>query len=189
MTKQVLREVFLEKRKALTQEEHALRSALVCEQAFKFIKESKNKNIHLFLPLTKQREVNTTPLFEKLIGTSEIQVVLPKVNPNTKELEHFAYTSTTKLIRGSFGVTEPEGGTLFDIKNLDVVFVPLLSFDRKGYRIGYGGGYYDKFFAHASHNLIKVGLAITPPLDHIPYSETHDIPLDFCITHHKIYSF
>tara|TARA_R110001599_G_scaffold100421_3_gene257291 strand:- start:4835 stop:5404 length:570 start_codon:yes stop_codon:yes gene_type:complete len=189
MTKKVLRETFLEKRKTLTHEEHTLRSALVCEQAFKLITERQFKNIHLYLPLTKMREVITTPLFKKLTGTSEHQVVLPRVNTKTKTLEHIAYNSTTKLMVGNFGVTEPRGEELFNINNLDVVFVPLISFDRKGFRIGYGGGYYDKFLAQAGDKLIKVGLAITPPLDHIPYSESYDIPLDFCITHHKIYSF
>ena len=173
----------------LTQEEHTLRSALVCEQAFKLITERQFKNIHLYLPLTKQREVNTTPLFQKLIGTSEHQVVLPRVNSKSKTLESIAYHSTTKLVAGNFGVTEPSGKDHFDMKNLDVVLVPLISFDRKGFRIGYGGGYYDKFFEQAGDKLIKVGLAITPPLDYIPYSEPHDIPLDFCITHHGIYSF
>lgn len=189
MTKQVLREVFLAKRKTLTQEEHALRSALVCEQALKLISEQQFKNIHLFLPLIKQREVNTFPLFEKLIGQPEYQVVLPRVNGKTKQLEHLAFTTSTKLLKGSFGVTEPDGENHFDITDLDVVFVPLISFDRKGFRIGYGGGFYDKFFAQASEKLIKVGLAISPPLDHISYSEPHDIPLDYCISHHKIYSF
>lgn len=189
MTKQVLREMFLEKRKTLTQEEHALRSALVCEQAFKFIRVRQLKNIHLYLPLTKQKEVNTIPLFERLITLSKNQVVLPRVNPKTKNLEHIAYTPTTKLVTGSFGVTEPGDGEFFDIKSLDIVFVPLISFDRKGFRIGYGGGFYDKFLTQANDKLIKVGLAITPPLDYIPYSEFYDIPLDFCITHHKLYQF
>lgn len=189
MNKQVLRAMFLEKRKTLTREEHDLRSALVCEQAYNFIEQQKAKNIHLYLPITKQREVNTLPLFERLVETKH-QLVLPKVNPKTSTIEHITYLSSTKLIIGSFGVTEPQEGALFDLAKLDIVFVPLVSFDRKGFRIGYGGGFYDKFFSGtAHHKFIKVGLSITPPLDLIPYSEAHDMPLDYCITHHGLYSF
>lgn len=189
MNKQILRTMFLEKRKTLTPQEHAFRSELVCQQAISFIGQKTFRNIHLFLPIVRQKEVNTIPIFNWLLENKQYKVILPKVAKSSGQLEHIEVNSPESLEKGNFGILEPKEGKPFDILKIDLVLTPLVSFDRKGHRIGYGGGFYDRFFDLLPKKTAKVGLAITPPLDSIIYSELHDIPLDACINHHGTYNF
>jgi 5-formyltetrahydrofolate cyclo-ligase len=72
---------------------------------------------------------------------------------------------------------------------IDLVLVPLLTFDKRGHRVGYGKGYYDKFLARCNPYVIKIGLNFYDPVDEISDINAFDIPLDFCVTHHEIYAF
>ena len=74
------------------------------------------------------------------------------------------------------------------IKKLDVIFVPLLAYDEKGNRIGYGKGFYDRFLANCKPDTLFVGLSFFPPEKNISVEET-DVPLHYCITPEKILSF
>jgi len=64
-----------------------------------------------------------------------------------------------------------------------------LAFDPHGYRVGDGGGYYDKYFASLPANVLKVGLSFFPSTAQIEDLDEFDIPLDFCITPEKVYEF
>ena len=72
---------------------------------------------------------------------------------------------------------------------IEVVFVPLLAFDKKGHRVGYGKGYYDKFLSHCAPSTIKVGLTFFTPVVKIKDIETTDMALDYVISPDRIYSF
>lgn len=76
-----------------------------------------------------------------------------------------------------------------DDKKIDVVFVPLLAFDKTGHRVGYGKGFYDDFLAKCRPQTIKIGLSFFDAEDHIEDIYQGDIPLDYCITPNKIYKF
>ena len=67
--------------------------------------------------------------------------------------------------------------------------IPLLAFDKKGFRVGFGKGYYDKFLARCKPNVIKAGLSFFDPVDEINDISGFDIPLNFCITPKEIFSF
>ena len=189
MYKQGLRAMFLEKRKTLSQEERALRSKKDCAQAIQLIQNSNYKKIHLFLPIERNKEVDTKAIYLFLKASSEYEVILPKVDYVTNQLVHIQLTDKSELVKARFGILEPNVGIITAPSQMDCIFVPLISFDRIGNRIGYGGGYYDRFLKDISSSAIKIGLAITPPLDSIPYSETYDVQLDQCISHHGLYTF
>ena len=72
---------------------------------------------------------------------------------------------------------------------IDVVFIPLLCFDKKGNRVGYGGGYYDKFLTKTKSSCLKIGLSFFEPVDFIKGINMNDIPLDMCVTPEKLYNF
>ena len=93
------------------------------------------------------------------------------------------------LIEDRYGIPTPPLGQGVSVQSIDVTFTPLISFDRQGNRIGYGSGFYDRFFQSCPKKVHRVGLAITPPLDEIPDTSTHDIPLHRCITHQQSYTF
>jgi 5-formyltetrahydrofolate cyclo-ligase len=69
------------------------------------------------------------------------------------------------------------------------VFIPLLSFDKSGHRVGYGGGYYDRLLEKCSRNCIKIGLSFFDPEDRIEDITQSDIKMNHCITPNKIYDF
>jgi len=64
-----------------------------------------------------------------------------------------------------------------------------MAFDLKGYRIGYGAGFYDRFLEQCRPGILKVGLSHFPPLDQLIDTNDHDMKLDFCITPYKVYKF
>jgi 5-formyltetrahydrofolate cyclo-ligase len=71
---------------------------------------------------------------------------------------------------------------------VQVVLVPLLAYDGKGNRLGFGKGHYDTFLGSLPHSVIKIGLSFFPPEDTLPV-EPHDIPLNYCITPEQVWAF
>lgn len=89
----------------------------------------------------------------------------------------------------SLGISEPENGAAAAPENFDLVLVPLLSFDKAGFRVGYGKGVYDKYLKQVRPDAIKVGLSYFEPLSKIDDTDEFDIPLNYCITPQGIYEF
>ncbi len=142
---------------------------------------------HLFLPISEKKEIDTTFLLSILQGKDK-NVVLPKIHTETA-LEHYLLTDSTKLIKNNWGIPEPVDGIEIAAHKIDVIFVPLLAFDKKGNRVGYGKGFYDDFLSKCRPEAIKVGLSIFEVVDSITDVYENDIPLDYCVTPEKTYSF
>ena len=98
-------------------------------------------------------------------------------------------TDGTKITQNKWGIPEPESGISIDPSMLEVVFIPLLSFDKKGNRLGYGKGFYDVFLKNCKKEVLKIGLSFFDPVDRIDGIRDEDIPLDYCISPQKIHSF
>jgi len=88
-----------------------------------------------------------------------------------------------------FGIEEPVDGIHMFPAEIDLVIVPLLTFDRKGNRVGYGKGYYDRFLKQCRKDCLKIGFSYFEPINHIDDVNKHDIKLDYCITPETIYQF
>ena len=144
-------------------------------------------NYHIFLSISEKKEINTSYLLHILQGRDK-SIVIPKVLPGTPNMKHFLLQDNTLLKASKYGVPEPVSG--FEIKplQLEVVFVPLLAYDTHGNRLGYGGGFYDRFLNQCAPETIFVGLSFFEPEARIP-SEATDISLHFCITPNKIHKF
>lgn len=104
-------------------------------------------------------------------------------------MTHFLVEKDTTIETSKFGIPEPTNGREAAPKVLDVVFIPLISCDKAGNRIGYGAGLYDRFLEQVSDKCLKVGIGITPTLDNIDYMSEYDISLDYYISHLGIESF
>lgn len=190
MNKQALRDEYKALRKALSPDQLNEQSKLICTSVIKLISQQNLKNIHLFLPIGKNKEVNTWPLYHSLIISEKRTVVLSKTHWESKSLSHHRMTAGDQLEESGLGIPEPVHDRIFDINELDLVLVPLLSFDLKGHRIGYGAGFYDRFLSQCPSKTLKVGLSLVPPLasELIP-TDDHDIALDLCITPDQVYDF
>jgi 5-formyltetrahydrofolate cyclo-ligase len=142
---------------------------------------------HIFLPIASKKEVDTSFILSILQGKDK-NIVLPKIK-NQIALEHFLLTDNTKLKANSWGVPEPVEGIEVPLHKIDVVFVPLLAFDKSGNRVGYGKGFYDNFLSDCRNDIVKIGLSLFEAENEITDVFENDIPLDYCVTPEKIYSF
>jgi 5-formyltetrahydrofolate cyclo-ligase len=100
-------------------------------------------------------ELPTGPLLEDLHGLGKT-VVLPRIVDG--ELEPRSYRPGDRLSETAFGAFEPAGGRVLDAAEIDVVAVPAVAFDRQGRRVGYGGGYYDRFLPSTNAGAAHVGI-------------------------------
>tara|TARA_B100000941_G_scaffold224054_1_gene166271 strand:+ start:521 stop:886 length:366 start_codon:yes stop_codon:yes gene_type:complete len=115
------------------------------------------------------------------------KVIVPKILDN--QLIHFEIDLNTEFIINELGIREPVTDVEFDKSLIEIIIVPLLVFDRKGHRVGYGGGYYDRFMSDAPNNVVKIGLSLFEPVDEINNIYENDIKLNFVVTPSKTYSF
>ncbi len=142
---------------------------------------------HLFLSITEQKEVDTSMILSILQGKDK-NVVLPKMADN-QQLVNYLLTDSSIIKKNHWNIPEPVDGIEIPPNKLDVVFMPLLAFDLKGNRVGYGKGFYDNLLKDCRPDLIKVGLSFFPAEDEISDSAPHDVPMDYCVTPERIYSF
>lgn len=143
---------------------------------------------HLFLPIEAQKEVNTEFLLQILAGRDK-EVVVSKSDFNTKGMTHYLLTDNTKLQVNDYGIPEPVDGLEVPAHKIEVVFVPLLAYDKKGNRVGYGKGFYDQFLSECKPNVIKIGLSYFDPEETISDVYESDVKLDFCVTPEGVIQF
>jgi 5-formyltetrahydrofolate cyclo-ligase len=104
-------------------------------------------------------------------------------------MTHFLLTDNTRIQKNEYNIPEPVDGLEVPATKIDVVFVPLLAFDKKGHRVGYGKGFYDKFLSECKPGTIKIGLSFFEPEELISDIFESDVILDYGVTPNVIYSF
>lgn len=187
LDKSSLRKKYTSLRNQLEEEEIENKSLEIANQALKLPIWGKTY-YHLFLSITDKKEINTEYLMHILQGKDK-SIVVAKSDFATGELKHILLQENTALKLSEYGIPEPVSGIELPADIMDVVFVPLLAFDYDGNRIGYGKGFYDRFLAECKEDTLFIGLSFfEPEEDEIPYEEM-DVPLHFCITPKRIYSF
>ncbi|MFD1427049.1 5-formyltetrahydrofolate cyclo-ligase [Kroppenstedtia sanguinis] len=128
-------------------------------------------------------EVDLRPLME--LGWREgKQVVLPRSVPRTRELELYRIESFREVSQGAYGIQEPvpTDGNWVAPEEVELVMVPGVGFDSAGYRLGYGGGYYDRFFAGPGKGATRIGVAYSFQWMPTVYPEPHDQALHGVVT-------
>jgi 5-formyltetrahydrofolate cyclo-ligase len=188
MTKSELRQRFLERRKVLSSSERAEKSRRIAELFFANTDLSRIKLLHTFIPLENRNEVDTSLIIHEVWSRSpRIEVAVPRVNFKTGEVESLGYNAEIELIENAWGLREPGGGELVDPRTIDLALVPLLCFDERGHRVGYGKGFYDKFLRNCRPDCLKVGLSFFAAVDRIDDVHEGDILLDRCVTPERVY--
>ncbi len=189
MDKKTLRKVFMEKRLTLSEAQYRVFNDAILQHVQKL--EWRNiKTVHLFLPITEKREVDTWPILRWLQAEHpDINVLIPRANFTSGTLENILYTSELSITKNEYNISEPVGGTTCLPTAIDRVFVPLLCCDEQGHRLGYGKGFYDRFLNDCRADIEKIGLSFFEPIAEITATESHDIQLTNCITPNKTYRF
>lgn len=185
MLKKDLRKIYLEKRMTLSKDEVNFLSEKIFEKFILQFNVIENHKVSIFLPISKFNEINTLE-FIKFLWTKKVNVFIPKIID--KDLISFKFTPETILIENSWGILEPLSNqneeTVFDY-----VITPLLYCDSFGNRVGYGKGFYDKFFQTINSDAKKIGVNYFAPTDIIDDISELDVKLDYLITPDEILSF
>ena len=140
--------------------------------------EIKNKNT-FFVYNAFGSEADTLPVIERLLSGNK-QVFLPRVEG--KVMVAVPYTPETIFVKSNYGIQEPQGQAHEGV--IEVTVLPLLAADKSGNRLGYGGGYYDKFLK--DRQTLKIGYCYDFQVLDGLYSQPHDIKLDVIVTDKRI---
>jgi len=143
---------------------------------------------HLFLPIEDQKEVNSEYILN-ILQAKDKEIVISKSDFATTSMTHYLLTDNTKIKKNVYNIPEPINGLPVPSEMIDVVFVPLLAYDKLGNRVGYGKGFYDKFLSECKPDVIKIGLSFFEPEDLIDDVFENDVKLDFCVTSERVIYF
>lgn len=186
MTKSELRHKYLELRKTLSNDEVLSYSKQIFEQFIKTFDPKRNQKVHLFQSIAKFKEVDTG-FFISYFLENEIRVFVPKmIGDNLISIE---LHKETPMALNSWGILEPESTIDSGEKDFDFVLTPLLYCDTLGNRIGYGKGFYDRFFTMLPVETKKVGVGFFDPAEPINDVYESDVALDYLVTPREVLSF
>lgn len=183
MLKVEIRKIYSEKRQALS-------AVLINELSQKITHllisnfDLKAKLVGVFLPIEKRKEINLYPLIEQL---NEAQICIPISDFETHQMIFNRFIAYDALHFDKFGIPELKESNEEVLPEL--ILIPLLVSDEKGYRVGYGKGFYDRYLSEKGKNCIKIGLSLFDPIEMITDSDSHDQKLDFLITPSKVYAY
>ena len=180
MEKKELRKKIKALKRQMSIEDITSRSAIIKDKLFLLDDFKRSNDVYIYL--NYNQEVQTIDII-KLCQQSGKNVYLPKISG---DIMHFVkYRQGDTLIKNSMGISEPANDE-YDKKCQGLFLMPLLAFDKDLNRMGYGGGFYDRYLAKHPNNL-KIGLAYDfQCVEAVPF-EDFDIPLDMVITEKKIY--
>jgi 5-formyltetrahydrofolate cyclo-ligase len=183
MTKEQIRKHYLQKRMALSEAEFQQLNSDLCRTFFEGVSLSSVRVLHTFLPIEKQKEVNTWLIIDQIRKQfPHIRISIPRINNQNATIESFFYEGKEQLEKNVWDILEPKQGIPTSVDNIDLVLVPLLAVDGEGNRVGYGRGFYDKFLKILPDTTLKIGLSLFPPVDSIEGLGPHDLPVDVIVT-------
>jgi 5-formyltetrahydrofolate cyclo-ligase len=186
MTKAEIRRQETARRKALSPEQVIRLSEKILHQ-FSTLNFRDIKTIHIFLPIKEKNEPDTFMLIEWLqVWHPDIKIIVPRADFTTSLMTHHPYSGEGDLQKNLFNILEPMRDEQY-LGKIDMVIVPLLAFDNRGYRVGYGKGFYDRFLA--GQETLKVGLSLFESVDIIANTHDNDLRLDLCLTPDRIVYF
>lgn len=147
-----------------------------------------HSSYHIFLTIEEHKEINTEYILNILAGMDK-NIVISKSNFESNTLENFLLTDNTTLKKNEYNIPEPIDGIPISNEQIDIVFIPLLAFDKNGNRVGYGKGFYDNFLKNCKDETLKIGLSFFEAEDKIEDTYEGDIKLDYCVTPIQLYQF
>lgn len=178
MDKKELRTLILNKRDNIIDKEKKDISIIDTLIDTDYYKESKK----IFIYIGFGSEINTLKLIEIFLQGGK-DVYVPKTNIQKKEMKAVKIKSLDKLALCKYGILEPDNeDEVIDREDIDLIIVPGVAFDKSGGRVGYGGGFYDKYLSKIIRNTAKVALAYDFQIINEVPTEDHDIKIDCIIT-------
>lgn len=188
MTKEQIRKEYKQKRRKISDSEKDRLEDLMLIQ-FQKLKLPMVAGLMSYLPIDVQNEYNPwlPEEYYKLLH-NRVAFVYPIVDTGAETMRAVIVFDENEYEENIYGVMEPVGGIRIQPEHIGIMFVPLLAFNLKGNRVGYGKGYYDKYLTQCSPTLIKIGFSFFDPIEIDDVNAT-DVKLNYCITPNKTYKF
>ncbi len=150
----------------------------------------KLSTLHTFIRIKRFNEIDTSMIYFRLWrDVPNLRTVAPRTDLDSQLMGNVEFGPMTELIESSFGIREPRIGVVVPSLEIDAVLVPLLAFDERGHRVGYGGGFYDRLLAECRPDCLKIGLSYFEPTDEISDINENDIRLNLAITPNAVINF
>ncbi len=189
MLKRDVRKLFKQKRAGITPLQKRKWDDLILIQ-FQTIELPFLSTVLSFYSIEENNEVDSFNIIDYLhFKNPSMQVAYPRMNVANTTMQAIVAAADEAFQANEFGITEPVGNDVVKPIEIDLVLVPMLAFDKKGHRVGYGKGYYDRFLNECSNDCLKVGVCYFEAVEAIDDAAEFDVPLDFCITPEKVYVF
>ncbi|MBF0173425.1 MAG: 5-formyltetrahydrofolate cyclo-ligase [Magnetococcales bacterium] len=189
VNKNVLRQGLRERRRSLSGPESAWLSGMICRSASLLPAYVRACSIGVYCPV--DGEVDPDQLKVHAVGEKK-SVSLPVIDATGSGMFFALWTPDTLMEPGPWGILQPRGSRDDGdrvAESLEVIFLPVVGFDRHGWRLGYGGGYFDRYLAHHAPGVCRVGLAYGfQEVDAIP-AEPHDQKLHYVVTERGVMQF
>lgn len=188
MKKDIARKIYIKKRQKLSSSKFDEQSSLLVQNVIELINKYRPKYVHCFLPIHSKSEINTSSIIQHCWNAG-INVVVPVSNfeDGTLKTAEFKPDTKTKLTKNN--IPEPLKPIWCVNDKIDLVVTPLLAYDRRGYRVGYGKGFYDRFFTLLNIDTKRVGISLFEPCEDIENLSLYDISMTHCVTPNKTYFF
>ncbi len=188
MTKKELRKLYLPLRKKIPQDIYHKMNKNIHKLFFEhFVLSVETKlKVHTYLSNNDINEIDTWGIIKDLEKkTTEIYV--PKINEHfTNNMNNCLLSQHSTFKKNKWNIYEPNNCNILNPSKLNLIIIPCIVCDLRGYRVGYGKGYYDRFLSKVSKKTIKVTLSAFALVEPIEDIKVFDIPMDYCITPDKI---
>ena len=185
--KEKLRKKWMNKRNKIAKNEGDKKSEQIRKKVLSLKEVNESKNIMIYV--SYRSEVSTDKLIISLLNNNK-KIFAPYCIKDEKRMEIVEIKNPAQdLEKGAYGIKEPAKrirNDKIDPENLDIVIVPAVAFSKNGYRIGYGGGYYDRFLERLSNKTISIGINYEEMLFNAVPKEDHDLAVDMVITDKRI---
>jgi 5-formyltetrahydrofolate cyclo-ligase len=189
MKKKDLRKQYLSKRLELSEEDRIIMNEKMLDQ-FLQIKLPELNHVMSYIAIAEKHEVVPTAI-EIWLKQQHPESLLcyPKTDLNVFSMEAVTHTEGMAIANNELGVAEPVTGENIDPQEIDLIIVPLVAFDERGYRVGYGKGFYDRFISRCHPGVITIGLSFFEAAEPIEDAAEYDVPLKYSVTPEKLYTF
>ncbi|WP_420265355.1 5-formyltetrahydrofolate cyclo-ligase [Candidatus Magnetominusculus dajiuhuensis] len=179
--KMVLRIEAVRVRDSIAPEIKRLKDKEIQDNLFETEEFIKAKMVMFFASI--RSEPNTLDMIQSSLNIKKT-IVLPRVNLNTRELEPYAVRNLSELVLGYMDIPEPRPQRRVCADDIDIIVMPGLAFDKTGGRIGYGGGYYDRFIGGRSdrHRPVLAAIAYGEQIFESVPVMSHDVRVDMIVT-------
>lgn len=174
------RTALLAQRQAMPLEERRRATQIVADKLDALVATCRPAAIGLYWPI--KHEINLLPWAEALARRNNMTLCLPVVVTRNEPLEYWRWTQGEALARGIWDIPIPAHR---DVVTPDLVLAPLVGFDQANYRLGYGGGYFDRTLASLARRPVVIGIGHDFGSLETIFPQPHDIPMDGVVTEQR----